>query len=823
MHQKNMVFLLNELFAKIGVWSLRHRWWVLLLCIITLGASIYFASTVRIDNGFESFFDAQDPTYDSYLQYREDFGSDEIAYLLYHAPDYAEGIFDLQVMQKIAKLTEELEGELPFVKKVRSISNAEVLLGTVDGIDITKLSDEFPQSQAALLSFRDRFMQKQLYIGGLVSEDQVYGAIQIEMDRSSIDPVEEIRLDPDGGDGLSNLYPQVVDEAIQELLSSPQYQGIEFYISGDVPLNSVYNLIIEDEMPTLGGISFLVIGVLLLIFFRGSLMGIVGPLAVVFLAIIMTAGFVGLMSWDIDMMFGMLPTLLTAVGVAHAVHIIAEFRIFLQRYGDRDRALRETLYLVGAPCLLTSLTTAAGFFAMVVSPIKALEHMAVYTALGVLAAFFLSITLLTFFLSFSKTSQVVNQEKKQDLVFERILQGIARFVIRYQKRVLLVTLVIFCGAATGIQRIVVDSNFLLDFSDQVAIKKDTAFIDEVMGGMNSVVYLFDTGKADGIKNPLALKELERFQDYADGHDIVKKSYSIVNLLKDINQSFHNNDPAYYRLPETQELVAQYLLVYEMSGGEELENFMSQDYSRASLELRTRLTETSKTGLFTQSMEEYQSIKPLTENSTQVTGIGTLWIVLLDYISTSQIRGVLLALFVISLMMCFIFRSFKIGLVSMIPNIAPVVITLGAMGWLGITLDYFKLMIATVAIGIAVDDTIHMMSRFYHEFDRRGNYQEALLAAMSDVGRALVITSVVLIAGFMVFTLSVMDSQKWFGILLSTTIFVALISDFFVMPALVLVFKPFGKESAKERIEESTNEELEVSDGLLPHRAPESAK
>ncbi len=266
-----------------------------------------------------------------------------------------------------------------------------------------------------------------------------------------------------------------------------------------------------------------------------------------------------------------------------------------------------------------------------------------------------------------------------------------------------------------------------------------------------------------------------------------------DLIKDINQSFHDNDPSYYRIPESRELVAQYLLVYEMSGGEELENFVSDDYSRATLDLRTRLTDTSKTAVFTESMREYMHQEPLQKNTAMVSGIGALWIVLLDYITTSQIRGVLMALVIITGMMCFIFRSIRIGLISMLPNIAPIVLTLGVMGWTGIKLDYMKLMIATVAIGIAVDDTIHMLTRFHHEFEKCANYQQAFRATLKDVGRALLITSAVLIVGFMVFTASIMDSQKWFGILISTTIFVALIADFIVMPALILVLQPFGQE------------------------------
>jgi predicted RND superfamily exporter protein len=177
---------------------------------------------------------------------------------------------------------------------------------------------------------------------------------------------------------------------------------------------------------------------------------------------------------------------------------------------------------------------------------------------------------------------------------------------------------------------------------------------------------------------------------------------------------------------------------------------------------------------------------------------------MDYIVSSQLQGFAIAFVAIAVMMVFIFRSLKTGLISMIPNVAPVVLTLGVMGFAGILLDYNKVMIAAVAIGIAVDDTVHLVSRYRYEFLRCGDYAEALVAAMQDVGRALFITSVALVCGFLVNLLSVMDNNATFGILLSTSIVVALIADFFFMPALVLTFHPFGPEDkpAQQRLREA---------------------
>jgi hypothetical protein len=317
-----------------------------------------------------------------------------------------------------------------------------------------------------------------------------------------------------------------------------------------------------------------------------------------------------------------------------------------------------------------------------------------------------------------------------------------------------------------------------------------------MGGIYSFVYLFDAGEADGIKSPAVLRELERLQAEANSHsDIVKKTYSLGDVLMDLNRSFHEGDPAYNILPETRDLIAQYLLLYEMSGGDEVNDYVSGDFSRASLELRLKATESSELAKLAGEIDAYLAENPTAASEVRVTGIGALWLQLMSYITQSQIRGFLLAFAVIGAMLCFIFRSLEVGLIAMVPNLSPVVLTLGVMGWIDLPLDYVRLLIATVAIGISVDDTIHHMTRFQIEFRRSGSYHEALRASMSDVGRALVITSVVLVVGFLVFQFSVLDSLASFGSLLATTISVALIADFLLMPALLLTFEPFGPDRA----------------------------
>ena len=785
---------INRAFGALAGWCFDHRWVVLAAVAVFAAGGYGIMRQARVDNSYEAFFAPGDPSYREYLTYRDDFGSDEVSYLMYEAPGAAGGAFDLDVMSRVAKLTEAIEDEVPFLYEVTGLANAELVTPTDDGIEIRRLWRDFPHTQEAMGEAREIFLGKPQYVGGLVTGDGRVGAISIDMDRTSTDPLERIRLDPDAGDGLDNLYPQATNDAIERIVARPEYAGLIFHHSGDVPLNTVYNRIIVEESGTLQTISTVVIAVVLALFFR-SVVGVLGPLVVVQIAVIATIAFIALTGWKLDFMFGQVPNILVTVGVAEAVHILVEFRMLFQRLGDRREALVQTLYLVGAPCLLTSMTTAVGFLALQVSPIVAISHMAVYSAVGVVIAFALTMTLLPALLSFgSATARARAGPARGGAWLVDALGAVAAWNVRHRRAVLVAFAAISVLALIGIARLRVDSNWLDDFSERVPLKGATTRIDEVMGGMSNLVYVFDTGREDGIRDPAVLRAIEDLQREAERHDfLVKKAYSIVDIVKDLNQSFHEGDPAYYAIPDDRELVSQLLLLYETSGGDEAEEWATTDFSRANLELRLRLAPVSHTEVLVEDLERFIAEHATPGVSIQLTGIGALWLELLDYIVSSQIESFLWAFALIGAMMCFIFRSLRTGLLSMVPNVWPILFTLGAMGWLGIPLDYNKIMIATVAMGIAVDDTIHFVSRYHHEFSVSGSYSEALTAAMTDVGHAVFVTSLVLVLGVLVNLFSVLDASAQSGVLLATTIATALLADLLLTPALVLTLEPFGPE------------------------------
>lgn len=785
---------IDRFFGRVGLWMYGHRLLVFAVVLALLAAAIFFASRIRTDNSFDAFFDASDPSYAAYLRYQEDFGSDEIAYILYRVPGSANGPFDLAAMRKIERLTRALEDEVPFLREVTSLSNVEFMQAEGDFLEITELGEDMPEDQQELSLHGTAMKRKPIYTDALISRDGSHGAIILEMTATSSDPLDQIRLDPAAGDGLENLYPQASRDRIVEILDRPEYRGIEFWWSGDVPLNAAYNQTVSDESALLTLLSIALVAVIAMICFRGQLLGLAGPLSVVIVALVLTVGFMGLVGYKLGVLFLIAPTLLTAIGVAQSIHLISEFNRLRARGELRRDAISQTLENVALPCLLAAVTTATGFLVMSGSKLRALAEMAIYLGVGVMLTFVASITVMICIMSIGKNAGAPAPARREQAPgLQRLLTALVAFNSSYRRGILAVSATLFAIAAAGASTLQVSFNFLEDFKPYTQFRQHTDYVQDVMGGMLNVVFIYEAQEPEAVKSAAVLAHLESLQARAEGSPLVRKAYSIVDIIKDINQSFHGDDPAYHRLPEDDELIAQYLLLYEISGGDELQDYVSGDYQRATLELRVDMVDSAIIAGLIEELQDYLRANPPPGAQVEITGIGLLWLKMGEYIAQSQIEGYLLAFIIIAAILCLAFRSFRVGMLTMIPNLFPIALILGAAGAMGMHLDYFRLLLATVAIGIAVDDTVHMTSRIRKEFRRCGNYEEAVSIGLLSVGRPVIITSVILSLSFLVYLASDMEVLASFGILLSMTIITALLADLFLLPALVLTFRPFGEE------------------------------
>ncbi|POP51169.1 efflux RND transporter permease subunit [Zhongshania marina] len=794
--ENKFVDRVDAVFGNVADWAVNHRLIVLLLSLLMLGLGTYFAGKVQADNSLDAYFDKSDPVYLSYTEYLDEFLSDEVTYIIYRVPDRPHGPFNYEAMGQIAHLAQAFEDEVPYVRDVISLPTVEFIRADGDSINVDELMLDFPEDQEALLKLREEVLSRPLYVDYIINEKADYAAIILEMERSSVDPLEDIIYDEAKGNQLENLYPQVSDNKLREIMARPEYAGIEFFITGDVPMNSAYNHVFMEDSAIGTLVTLAMLAVLSFLLFRVSLLGLFGPLAVVVLSIVMVLGVMGAFGWVLGLFFGIVPTLLCAVGVAQSVHILLEFQRAYGETGDRKVAVKTAISKVGGACMLASITTAVGFLVMTVSQLKVLSEMALYAASGVMFTFILSMTLLVVALASGKSDTAKVTKKKGPAVQPGILWLVERCIslnLNHPKALLGAGTAILLFFLAGLSLVKVDFNFLEDFKPDVEWRQHTELAESVMGGILNVTYIIDTDEPEGVKNPEILHAIDRIQQFAEAQPLVKKTYSVVDIQKDLNRSFHGDDPAWYRLPDDRNMAAQYFLVYEISGGEELAEFVGQDYSRTVLEMRVEMSGSAEITKLLATIDDYIAENPIPNATVRKTGIGLMWVKMGEYIADTQLIGYSLIFVMVAGFLCVAFGSVKVGMLAMIPNLAPVVVVLGLMGWLGIHLDYMKLLLATIAIGIAVDDTLHLVIRFRRCFLTSGNYRTALADSMRDVGPALVITTIILLGAFACYLLSQLAIISSFGILLSVAISVALLADMLFMPALLMITKPFGPE------------------------------
>ena len=766
----------NTFFARLAEGILRFRWLLLLLISLLTIFAFYEMRSLRMDNSNESFFLEGDPTKLLLEKFRDTFGNDDFVYVLIETDNF----FKPETIRMIKKLAEDLEAHVPYVKDMKFLGNVEYMEGVEGGIEISDLIEEIPETPEEMGLVKKRAMNEPLYLDNLISRDARTAAILLECERypdKKVDPRKEI--------------PPVV----YRILAKPEYANLKVYAVGGPIIDLEMDGIAAREMSVLG-LTCLGLQMLILFWVARGVRGVVTPLLVVILSVFWTLAVAGILDWALSLVVAMLPILLICVGIGDSMHIISEFQDQQDRGLARREAIVKALALVGIPCLLTSLTTAAGFFSFLGTVIKPMREMGVYAAIGVILAFLLSMVMVSIIFSFGKNKKNVKEKERSEGrndIFDRALKRIASLNLKYPRIILGIFVVLIMASLYGYSLVEIETNSILSISTDLKVRQAYDYVDSHMGGSMAMEVMLDTGKKDGIKDIEFLSQMETLQNQIDKHPLTWKTNSVIDTIKKMRRAMHENRMDYYTLPETRAQATEYLFLYETSGGEELDKQVSFNYDIARLNVRTKSLSTKDVRTFMSDIDRF--VKENLDPSIKVEYAGIMsWVrAMSDYVAQGQKRCFILAFSVITCMMIIVLRSFKLGLISMIPNVFPVLIALGLMGFLDVYMSMPLMIMAPVIIGVAVDDTIHFFMRYRREFNRTGTYEEALKATLLTVGRPIMFTTMTLVAGFSVFGLSDIYTTVHFGLLAAFAFLWALLADFFLAPAMMLLFKPLGAE------------------------------
>ncbi|MCH8844357.1 MAG: MMPL family transporter [SAR324 cluster bacterium] len=790
---------IDQAFSAFGFAIYRNRIKTLLLMLVVIGAFVSQIPKITFDTTNESYFHDDDPTIDDYNAFREQFGREETI-IIAVTP---ENVFERGFLERLSIFHGTLEDELPYLDEVTSLVNIRDTRGEGDELIVEDLLETIPKTAADMALFRERVLNSALYRNFVISADGGMTTVVIqtlafspgEDHEGLLEGFDEEEEGPAGA--LAERIPLTVEEnrafveAVERVVARYDAPDFPLHMTGGPAFNDFFERTMQEDMGRFLSLAVLSIAIFLFPLFR-SIYGVVLPLLVVITSLLSTIGLMAATGVPFTIPTTILPSFLLATGVGASVHLLAIFKRFHQRSGDREAAISQALGHSGLPIVMTGLTTAAGLFAFSTSGMAPVAHLGIFAGSGILISLVYTIVLLPALLAIwpvRHRPHLVN--KPLDSTFDRLLAGIADFSTSHAKGIVITSGVVLVVAFAGLFGLKFSMNFRAWIPDSLPIKQSSMLIDRVMKGTAPLELVIDTGEENGLYDPAVMRKIETLTQFAKdytneaGVHFVGKAISLVDVLKETNKALNENRQAFYKIPQNRNLIAQELLLFENSGSDDLERIVDSQFSKARLSLILPNEDAAVYVNFVAAMRSESDRLFHDDANVTVTGTLNLFTQMIDTMMFSMARSYLIAGVVITVMMMLLIGSFRLGLLSMVVNFAPIMITLGiVMGFAGIRLDVFNLLIGSIALGIAVDDTIHFFHNFRKYYAEFGNAADATRQTLLTTGRAMIFTTLVLVTGFFLFTLATLNNIIYFGLLTGLTLIFALASDFFLAPALL---------------------------------------
>ena len=771
-----------------------QRWIALVLTIAIIAGLISQLPKLEMDTSTEGFLHEDDPTLMQYNAYRDQFGRDELVVLAITGPE----VFNLEFLSRLKALHEELESQVPHLDDITSLINARNTRGAEGELIVEDLLERWPENEAALANIKQQALANPLYKDLLLSEDGSITTIVIKSDAYSggdvVDDVmagfeEETTEQPnEAREYLTDAENSELVNAVREITLNYHSENFRIHLAGGPVVSDVLKRAMQTNMGRFTLSAVLLIGIVLALLFR-RVSGVALPLLVVILTLLSTLGLMGAAGIPFKLPTQILPSFLLAVGVGASVHILAIFFRHLQQTGDKGEAIGCSLGHSGLAVIMTSLTTAAGLASFAGAEVAPISDLGIIAAIGVLISLLYTLVLLPALLAVIPIKPKRGQQAdRRTQRMDRLLTATADFSTGRSKLVLIVSAALLLFGLAGASQVKFSHMPFKWLPTSEPARQASDFIDEHMKGASSVEVIVDTGRENGLYEPPVMQGLEKLKHEVeairDDNVTVGKTLSVADILKETNQALNENRDAFYRVPDNRELIAQELLLFENSGSDDLEDFVDSQFSMARFTGKMPWADAVYLTDFLKDLKQRFQNRLGEEVSISVTGMNALLGRTMHATIVSMTESYLYAAGVITIMMILLIGDLRIGLVSMIPNLTPIILTVGLMGWLGLPMDLFTMLIGSIAIGLAVDDTIHFMHNYRRYHHDTGDVREAVRQTLLTSGRAMLVTTVVLSLGFFIYLFSTLNNLINFGLLTGFTIIMALLSDFFLAPALM---------------------------------------
>ncbi|MCP4605986.1 MAG: MMPL family transporter [Proteobacteria bacterium] len=818
-----------EAWARIVI---RFRWVALLVCfVISLAAFDLVATDLMLENAIEKVVAGDSEARMAANELLDDFGMDALFQVLVRGdvftPEFLARLRDLHNDLAIVDMpTRDTDQSDVEPEPAQVASNKE------DGSQVDAFSDFEDFGPAAggdrwsgqeggtvfeeitsLINVRDtKWVDDAMVVQGLMDQWPEPKDLPDLKRRVLSDPTMVGRVvGPNGGAAVIVLRSAVISEQaatelydkMQSVVARYQDEGFDIQIAGMPALGVALTKAMMTDIWRMISVSCIAMIIILVLIFR-HLLGVIGPTFVVVQSVLWT---IGLMAWTgipLTVVTSILPGFVLCVGIGDAIHIQSVYRDNRRRGLANREAIFSAVATNGMPVFLTTLTTCFGLLSFRFATLHTVRELGTFAAIGVLAALFLSLVFLPAVLSFNRRSLLGSRQDRGVDILDRFLIFCMRLSapVRLKGRnptvnlryTLLGALALAVLAVAGATLVGISYDPLSWLPDGNETRNAFQSLDKHVGGTSSVALLLEAKQGKTLKDRNLLLGIEKLEDHVkgyrdpkDGRAIVGEPISILDVVKESSRALHNNNPDYYKIPDTQQGVVDMVTVFESSSPSQLKRLATIDMSKSVVSIPVQWMDAWEyrplTAHISKGIDEYIG----DQAGVKVTGTVYTILTIVNSLVTDLMRSFGAAFAVITILMIILFKDLKLGCIAMVPNLLPIVTVGGIMGFTGIPLDVVTLLVASVGIGIAVDDTIHFLYQFQIRYKETGDVEQAVDGAMKHAGRAMVATTVILIAGHTVFLLASMSHIRTFGSMIALVVLIALLIDLIVTPALVRRF------------------------------------
>ena len=719
---------------------------------------------LQIDGSYRIWFEEDSQTLKDYDQFQSDFSNDDGLTIVFKDEN---GIFNQKALASVQRITEDL-WNMNHVDRVDSITNYQYIHNEASAPDDV-LVDDFIEnleelSPEFLAKRREIAMHDSMVVNGCISKDGKTTLIVARLD--------------DAANNGSSITAEVMADLRKIINAEHTITGYKYWLNGGPVMTESFVTIAGHDAKVFTPLVLLFCVVLLYLLFR-RVSGAVIPILVVLFTFLSVLAVQTLLGYKLNNFTANIPVFIIAIGIADAVHIYSVWLMKRREGLDTVGAVEFTLAKNFIPILFTSMTTVVGFSTLILSKVVPVSTLGIAATSGVVVAFIISILWMpSVLLLLKKEIAKVDVQEVKIHTF-----GYGAFIVRHDKKIILISALVVGILGLGLMHTKIDSNTIRYFDKKVEVRKSAEFNMHHLTGPMHYALIVDSGKEDGIKEPAFLKTIEQF--YIDYQQAFPKDLrhisSLLDIIKRYNKVLNSKDS----VPESRALIAQYLLLYtsSLAQGMEITDKIDFDQRKLRVTASMNLVDTSKDLEMIHYAQEWWDKTPY---SVTTTGKTIMYAFMQKDVTDTLIYSLSLTLLIVSIMMLLIFKRLKILWILLLPNILPVVLVLGVIGWLGLTIDVGIAIAGAIIIGVAVDDTIHFLVKYFDARKRGLSMQDTFDEVLQYAGKAILFTTIVLAVSFSIFSFSTFAPNQNFGIVTAVALVIALFTDLFLLPALLSV-------------------------------------